>query len=81
MLLSIFTKIYINYDKNRHDFHFYGTFISEVGGNTMQKITRTVKKVIANMAKYQYHRYCIACSWKSNILNNVKIRLRGACAS
>lgn len=50
MLLSIFTKIYINYDKNRHDFHFYGTFISE-GGNTMQKITRTVKKVIANMAK------------------------------
>lgn len=50
MLLSIFTKIYINYDKNRHDFHFYGTFISE-GRNTMQKITRTVKKVIANMAK------------------------------
>lgn len=51
MLLLIFTKIYINYDKKRHKIHFYDkvTFIKE--GKTMQKITRTIKRAVADMAK------------------------------
>lgn len=51
MFLLVLTKTYINYDMKRHRVHFCDTVDVGKEGNAMQKITRTIKKAVADMAK------------------------------
>lgn len=51
MLLSIYTKKYINYDKNRRSVYLCDRVVLRKEEKTMQKITKIVKKAIADIAK------------------------------
>ena len=50
-LLLIFTKKYINYDMKRHETILCDKVILGRREKTMQKLKKTVKKVVVNMAK------------------------------